>query len=149
MKRFLAFVLLLALPLSALAQAGLSEGQAVVSPSATPSNSTRKHCPHCGITQGNVTYPWQHETWCPYYRSQSSGGGSSSSSVSSSVTAAAIGTGTFLKKDKEGLSVFNLEGERLYNDVKDFEFKDQPSLYIQLEDGSWHHLDPETGDMVD
>ena len=93
MKRFLAFVLLLALPLSALAQAGLSEGQAVVSPSATPSNSTRKHCPHCGITQGNVTYPWQHETWCPYYRSQSSGGGSSSSSVSSSVTAAAIGTG--------------------------------------------------------
>ena len=57
--------------------------------------------------------------------------------------------GTFLKKDKEGLSVFNLEGERLYNDVKDFEFKDQPSLYIQLEDGSWHHLDPETGDMVD
>lgn len=57
--------------------------------------------------------------------------------------------GTFLKKDKEGLSVFNLEGERLYNDVKDFEFKNQPSLYIQLEDGTWHHLDPADGSLVD
>ena len=57
--------------------------------------------------------------------------------------------GTFLKKDKEGLSVFNLEGERLYNDLKDFEFKNQPSLYIQLEDGTWHHLDPADGSLVD
>ena len=57
--------------------------------------------------------------------------------------------GTFREKDKEGYSFFNLEGERLYNDVKDFEFKNQPSLYIQLEDGSWHHLDPEDGSMVD
>ena len=57
--------------------------------------------------------------------------------------------GAFHPKDKGGYSIFNLSGERLYNDVKDFEFKDQPSLYIQLEDGSWHHLDPTDGSMVD
>jgi len=57
--------------------------------------------------------------------------------------------GAFHPKDKEGYSIFNLEGERLYNDVKDFEFKNQPSLYIQLEDGTWHHLNPEDGSMMD
>ena len=57
--------------------------------------------------------------------------------------------GAFHPKDKEGYSIFNLEGERLYNDVKDFEFKNQPSLYIQLEDGTWHHLNPEDGSMID
>ena len=56
--------------------------------------------------------------------------------------------GVFREKDKKAYSVFNLEGERLYNDVKDFEFRNH-GLYIQLEDGSWHHLDPEDGHMLD
>lgn len=37
----------------------------------------------------------------------------------------------------------------LCNDLKDFKYKDEPSLKIQLEDGSWHHLDPADGSMVD
>lgn len=57
--------------------------------------------------------------------------------------------GFFSEKDKKAYSVFNLEGERLYNDLKEFKFKDQPSLYIQLEDGSWHHLNPADGAMID
>ncbi|MBR5700536.1 MAG: hypothetical protein IKX37_05530 [Bacteroidales bacterium] len=57
--------------------------------------------------------------------------------------------GVFREKDKKAYSVFNLEGERLYNDVKDFEFLNHPSMYIQLEDGSWHHLDPDDGHMLD
>ena len=57
--------------------------------------------------------------------------------------------GSFNPKDKEGYSVFNLAGERLYNDVRDFVLKDEPSLNIQLEDGSWHHLDPADGSLVD
>jgi hypothetical protein len=57
--------------------------------------------------------------------------------------------GAFHPKDKEGYSIFNLEGERLYNDLKDWKFKEEPSLYIQLEDGSWHHLDPADGSMLD
>ncbi len=84
--------MLLTLPLGAWAQAGLSQGEAVAKTTPNPTSS-KKHCPHCGITMGNVTYPWQHESWCPYYRSQSSGGGSSSSSISSTVTGAAIGVG--------------------------------------------------------
>ena len=80
---------------SAHAQAGLSQGQAVVNPTTNPT-AGKKHCPHCGITMGNITYPWQHETWCPYYRSQGSGGGSSSSSasVSSALTATALSAGS-------------------------------------------------------
>lgn len=57
--------------------------------------------------------------------------------------------GVFKKKDKKGYSIFNLEGERIYNDLKDFKFKEEPSLKIQLEDGSWHHLDPMDGSMID
>ena len=38
-----------------------------------------KTCSECGIVKYNVTYPWQHHTWCPYYRPQSSGSSSSSS----------------------------------------------------------------------
>ena len=57
--------------------------------------------------------------------------------------------GSFHQKDKEGYSIFNLQGERLYNDLKDFKYKDEPSLKIQLEDGSWHHLDPADGSMID
>ena len=74
MKRILlSLTLLIAVTLGAQAQgAGLSQGQAYVAPSATPAKA-KKSCPDCGITMGNVTYPWQHHTWCPYYRAQSSG----------------------------------------------------------------------------
>ena len=57
--------------------AGLSQGQAVRQTTANPTN-VRKTCSNCGITMGNITYAWQHESWCPYYRS--SGGGSSTRS---------------------------------------------------------------------
>ncbi len=57
--------------------------------------------------------------------------------------------GSFHPKDKDGYSIFTLDGERLYNDVKDYVFKGEPSLKIQLEDGTWHHLDPADGSMVD
>lgn len=57
--------------------------------------------------------------------------------------------GSFHGKDKKGYSIFNLEGERLYNNLKDFEYKGEPSIKIQLEDGSWHHLNPQDGSMVD
>lgn len=64
--------------------AGLSQGEAVKSPTYNPTTTTRKSCPNCGITMGKVTYAWQHEDWCPHYRSQ--GGGSSSSRSSSNST---------------------------------------------------------------
>ena len=89
MKKILVTILALLTTVSVLAQAGLSQGEAIVNPTTTPQQA-KKHCPHCGITMGNITYPWQHENWCPYYRSNGSG---SSSSSSSSVTATAISTG--------------------------------------------------------
>lgn len=89
MKKFLVSIVALLTTVSVFAQAGLSQGEAVVNPTTTPQQA-KKHCPHCGITMGNITYPWQHENWCPYYRSNGSG---SSSSSSSSVTATAISTG--------------------------------------------------------
>jgi len=74
--------LLFACSSSAMAQgAGLSQGQAVKNTTPNPT-TTRKTCSHCGITMGNITYAWQHESWCPYYRS--SGGSSSSRSSSRS-----------------------------------------------------------------
>ena len=90
MKKILVSIVALLTTVSVFAQAGLSQGEAVVNPAGTPQQA-KKHCPHCGITMGNITYPWQHENWCPYYRSN--GSGSSSSSSSSSVTATAISTG--------------------------------------------------------
>lgn len=57
--------------------------------------------------------------------------------------------GSFHGKDKKGYSIFNLQGERLHNDVKDFTYKDEPSIKIQLEDGTWHHLDPSDGSIID
>lgn len=83
MKRtLLTFVLLVAVTVGAWAQgAGLSQGQAVKQTTANPT-TMRKRCANCGITMGNITYGWQHESWCPYYRSQ--GGGSSQRSRSSS-----------------------------------------------------------------
>ena len=91
MKKLALIFLFFSLSLAVWAQAGLGKGEAVVNPTTNPA-AAKKHCPHCGITMGNITYPWQHETWCPYYRSQASGSGSSSS-VSSSVGAAAVATG--------------------------------------------------------
>ena len=90
MNKILLSIIALFTTLSVFAQAGLSQGEAIVNPTTNP-RQAQKHCPHCGITMGNITYPWQHEPWCPYYRSQDSGGGSSSSS--SSVTATAMGVG--------------------------------------------------------
>ena len=73
--------------ISAQAQgAGLSYGEAVKAPAPTTTKA-KKTCPNCGIIKGNITYPWQHESWCPHYRSQ--GGGSSSSRSSSSSSGAA------------------------------------------------------------
>ncbi len=89
MKKILVSFFALLTTVSVFAQAGLSQGEAVVNPAGNPQQA-KKHCPHCGITMGNITYPWQHENWCPYYRSNGSG---SSSSSSSSVTATAISTG--------------------------------------------------------
>lgn len=89
MKKILVSFFALLTTVSVFAQAGLSQGEAVVNPASTPQQA-KKHCPHCGISMGNITYPWQHENWCPYYRSNGSG---SSSSSSSSVTATAISTG--------------------------------------------------------
>ena len=66
--------------------AGLSYGEAVKAPAPTTTKA-KKTCPNCGIIKGNITYPWQHESWCPHYRSQ--GGGSSSSRSSSSSSGAA------------------------------------------------------------
>jgi hypothetical protein len=91
MKKVLISCLLLYSAFTAFGQAGLGHGEAVGQTTPNPQQA-KKHCPHCGITMGNITYPWQHETWCPYYRSQSSGGGSSSSS-SSSVASTAMGVG--------------------------------------------------------
>jgi len=89
MKKILVSIVALLTTVSVFAQAGLSRGEAVVNPAGNPQQA-KKHCPHCGISMGNITYPWQHENWCPYYRSNGSG---SSSSSSSSVTATAISTG--------------------------------------------------------
>ena len=83
MRRILlSLALLTTVAVGAQAQgAGLSQGQAYVAPTTTQTKA-KKTCPNCGITMGNITYPWQHESWCPYYRS--SGGSSSSRSSSRS-----------------------------------------------------------------
>jgi len=62
--------------------AGLSQGEAVKAPKPTATKA-KKTCPNCGITMGNITYPWQHEEWCPYYRERNSGGGGGTRVVSS------------------------------------------------------------------
>lgn len=86
MKRILSIIALVVLvTIETQAQgAGLSQGQAVKQTTPNPTQ-TRKTCSNCGITMGNITYAWQHESWCPYYRSQ---GGSSSQRSRSTYTAA-------------------------------------------------------------
>jgi hypothetical protein len=90
MKKILLSFLALLTTVSVLAQAGLTQGEAYVNPTPTPQQA-KKYCPHCGITKGNITYPWQHESWCPYYRSQSSGSSSSSGRSSSSGSGVSFG----------------------------------------------------------
>lgn len=90
MKRILTFLFCLTVSVSLFAQAGLSQGQALKQTTANPT-SAKKTCSYCGIEMGNITYPWQHETWCPYYKSRSVAGSSSSSSSSSVASQAAAG----------------------------------------------------------
>ena len=59
-----------------------------------------KVCSECGIVKYNVTYPWQHHTWCPYYRPQSSGSSSNSSTVNYGAYTVAY---TVLEGKKEGI----------------------------------------------
>jgi len=97
-KFFCTFALLAIVAVGAHAQgAGLSQGQAYVAPTPTP-KQTKKTCPECGITKGNITYPWQHHTWCPYYRAQSSGssGGSRGFNVPSTKYGLASGLTSML-----------------------------------------------------
>lgn len=56
----------LALPLAA---QEMPHGEAVKSPTPTPQKQ-KKTCAYCGIEMRNVTYPWMHFEWCPYYRAQ-------------------------------------------------------------------------------
>ena len=71
--------------------AGLSQGQAVKQTTPNPTTQ-RKTCPDCGITKGNITYPWQHYTWCPYYRAQGGGSSSKKSSNYGTYTTASAAT---------------------------------------------------------
>lgn len=56
----------LVLPLAA---QEMPHGEAVKSPTPTPQKQ-KKTCAYCGIEMRNVTYPWMHFEWCPYYRAQ-------------------------------------------------------------------------------
>lgn len=84
MKRILiSLVLLTVVAVGAQAQgAGMSRGEAVGQTTPNPTR-VRKTCSHCGITMGNITYAWQHESWCPYYRSSGSSSRTTRSSSSS------------------------------------------------------------------
>ena len=88
--------LLVVMTIGAWAQgAGLSQGQAVKQATATPTRAS-KTCPHCGITKGNITYPWQHESWCPYYQAKNTGtttSGGSRSSSNAGIVASGIASG--------------------------------------------------------
>lgn len=87
MKRVLIVFLCLIFSVSLFAQSGLGHGQAVKQTTPNPT-SVKKTCSYCGIEMGNITYAWQHETWCPYYKSRTSS--SSSSSVSANNVAAGV-----------------------------------------------------------
>lgn len=68
MKRniFIAFVLVMSITVSGYSQV---PGTPVKNPTPTP-EKPKKYCEECGIEKGNVTYPYQHHSWCPYYRAQ-------------------------------------------------------------------------------
>ena len=44
-------------------------GTPVKAPTPTP-QKPKKYCDECGIEMHNVTYAYQHHSWCPYYRAQ-------------------------------------------------------------------------------
>lgn len=73
-KRLLSVTLLLVMNIAyGLAQNEIGMGAGTPIGRTTPNpTQEKKRCSHCGIIMGNVTYAWQHETWCPYYKSQSS-----------------------------------------------------------------------------
>ena len=54
MKRILVSFFALLTTVSIFAQAGLGHGEAVGQTTANPTQR-KKHCPHCGITMGNIT----------------------------------------------------------------------------------------------
>ncbi len=113
--------------------AGLSYGEAVKAPKPTATKA-KKTCPNCGITMGNITYPWQHEDWCPYYRSQGGGSSSSrsSSSSSSNYTAASAAT-TALGALLSGLISNNKSSQRTtsaYDQQKAKKEEDQKATRI-------------------
>ncbi len=95
MRKVLFSLLCLTVSAVLFAQAGMGQGQAVKQTTPNPT-SAKKTCSYCGIEMGNITYAWQHETWCPYYKSRSSAGSQSSSSsasqVAAGVAAAAVGS---------------------------------------------------------
>ncbi|MBO4661105.1 MAG: WG repeat-containing protein [Bacteroidaceae bacterium] len=122
--------LLVVMTIGAWAQgAGLSQGQAVKQATATPARAS-KTCPHCGITKGNITYPWQHESWCPYYRARNSGttSGSSRGSSSASIVASGIAAGV-------GSSISNAFSNWLNSEPK----KDY-SVYKNTKPGSFLNI---------
>ena len=71
-KSKLLIVILLTLFALPLAAQEMPHGQPVKNPPPNPVQQ-KKTCAYCGITMHNVTYPWQHEAYCPYFRPQSSG----------------------------------------------------------------------------
>ena len=89
------FMLLLGVVCAQAQGAGLSQGVAVKSPTNNPTKET-KSCSQCGITMGNVTYAWQHEIWCPYYKSKGTSAarssGVSQENVVTGVVAATVGS---------------------------------------------------------
>lgn len=107
--RIIVVITMCAMTTMALAQGGLSQGAAIKNPTANPVQS-KKTCSQCGITMGNVTYAWQHESWCPYYKSKSSfSRKSSTGSTEQLVTNVAAATvasalGNWLSSEPQGQS---------------------------------------------
>ena len=66
-EKFVATVLVaIALAVPAFSQV---PGTPIKNPTPNPQKQ-KKYCDECGIEKGNVTYPYQHHSWCPYYRAQ-------------------------------------------------------------------------------
>ena len=109
--RIIVVITMCAMTTMALAQGGLSQGAAIKNPTANPVQS-KKTCSQCGITMGNVTYAWQHESWCPYYKSKSSSSRKSSTgsteqlvtNVAAATVASALGNalGNWLSSEPQG-----------------------------------------------
>ncbi|MBP5241321.1 MAG: WG repeat-containing protein [Bacteroidales bacterium] len=61
-----AILLMVALSVPAFSQI---PGTPYKAPAPTP-QKPKKYCDECGIEMHNVTYAYQHHSWCPYYRAQ-------------------------------------------------------------------------------